>query len=679
MEPIRPIFWNIHERYPWAEIGQYVLGLLAAALFVAGVVHHFRKWRLGRPEAVGEAWGTRLRAFVSLAMLQARLASDRYAIGMHLAIFYGMAILFLGTALATVDLDVTHLFFGFQFLRGDFYLGYELILDLFAVILAVGLGLAFVRRYLLRPERLKNLVFPTFPLDSVYFLAILFLITVTGLVVEGLRLAVSQPHWAAWSPAGSLIAAPLRGLPEGTLRGLHLVLWCLHALLAFAFIALIPRSKAFHMVSSATSIFLRNLKPAGALPAGDPAGVAGIRDFTWRQLLQFDACTWCGRCQDQCPAHASGSLLSPKNLVLKLGDQLLQASGRNGRSGSETAPAPSGAPTLHDSAVAPAELWACTTCRACEDVCPVFIEQPRAIVDLRRYLVNQGTVDKTLQDALGHLNRYGNSFGKSDRMRAKWTQSLGWKPKDARKEPVEYLWFVGDYASYDPRLEETTRRTAGIFQAAGLDFGLVYEGERNAGNDARRIGEEGLFEVLREKNLQVLEKAQFQKLVTTDPHTYNTLKHEYGHNGDGPPVLHYSEVLDHLLAEGRLPLKKRLSGRVTYHDPCYLGRYNDVYDPPRRVLAHLGLNLVEMPRHRERSFCCGAGGGRIWMEDAPSSKERPAESRVREAAALPGVDTLVVACPKDTAMFRDAVKTTGIEGRLAVRDLADLVWEAMQE
>ena len=279
---------------------------------------------------------------------------------------------------------------------------------------------------------------------------------------------------------------------------------------------------------------------------------------------------------------------------------------------------------------------------------------------------------------LANLNRYGNSFGKSDRMRAKWTQPLASKIKDARKEPVEYLWYVGDYASYDPRLEDITRKTAEIFQQAGVDFGLLYEGERNAGNDVRRIGEEGLFEMLRDKNLQVLEKAQFKTIVTTDPHTYNTLKNEYRWNGRAVTVLHYTELLDQLLAQGRLPLKKRLAGRVTYHDPCYLGRYNGVYDPPRRLLSGLGLELVEMPRNRNRSYCCGAGGGRIWMEDVPGIKERPAESRIREVAGLPGVSTLVVSCPKDIAMFRDAVKTTDNEGKIVVKDLAELVWEAMQ-
>jgi Fe-S oxidoreductase len=307
------------------------------------------------------------------------------------------------------------------------------------------------------------------------------------------------------------------------------------------------------------------------------------------------------------------------------------------------------------------------------------------------------------------MSRYGNSYGQSDRGRAKWTQGLDFKIKDARKEPVEYLWYVGDYASYDSRLQNVTMTTARIFQKAGLDFGILFEGERNSGNDVRRIGEEGLFEILKEKNLQTIEKAQFKKIVTTDPHTYNTLKNEYGLNGgidnserlslnEKVPVLHYTELFDQLIREGRLRFARELNYVVTYHDPCYLGRYNEVYDAPRRILKATGTRLVEMPRNRSTSYCCGAGGGRIWMSDAPPTegqvetssrpsrdgedqpgvKERPAENRIREAVSLRGVQALVVSCPKDIVMFQDALKTTGTEGKLTIKDISDLVYEAIE-
>ena len=261
-------------------------------------------------------------------------------------------------------------------------------------------------------------------------------------------------------------------------------------------------------------------------------------------------------------------------------------------------------------------------------------------------------------------------------MRAKWTQGVQPAVKDARREAVEYLWFVGDYASYNATLTDITRKTADVFQKTGLNFGILFDGERNAGNDVRRVGEEGLFEMLADKNSQALAKCKFETIVTTDPHTYNTLKNEYSWNGNRPNILHYAELLDQLIASGQIKFSKKLGYKVTYHDPCYLGRYNGIYDAPRRVIEATGCELVEMPRHGDRALCCGAGGGRIWM-DEKDVKERPSESRIREAIALNGVQAFVVACPKDLTMYRDAVKTTGNEKDMLVKDLIELVYEAL--
>jgi Fe-S oxidoreductase len=358
------------------------------------------------------------------------------------------------------------------------------------------------------------------------------------------------------------------------------------------------------------------------------------------------------------PGQLRGQGLSPRDLILKLDAHVWER--RNGRA-------------LHGDVVSAAEAWACTTCRACSQVCPVFVDHLATIVELRRHLLAQPGVNAQLMGALGNLRRYGNSFGKSDRQRAAWTKGLEAPIKDVRKEPAQTLWFVGDYAAYNPALTDVTRATARVFRRAGLDFGLLYDAERNAGNDVRRVGEEGLFDLLALKNKAALGKGRFAEVVTTDPHTYNTLKNEYELSW---PVYHYTEVLDQALAAGRLPVRRSLGYTVTYHDPCYLGRYNGVYAAPRRVLEAIGCRLVEMPRNRERGLCCGAGGGRIWMEEAPGAGERPAENRLREAAGLPGASRLVVACPKDLVMFRDAAKTTGLEERLAVTDLITLVDEA---
>jgi Fe-S oxidoreductase len=311
----------------------------------------------------------------------------------------------------------------------------------------------------------------------------------------------------------------------------------------------------------------------------------------------------------------------------------------------------------------------------------VLIEHVDAIVEMRRYHLFKQRADAELMTVLQNLRRYGNSFGQSDRKRAMWTKDIVPKIKDVRKEPAHTLWFVGDYASYSQTLLEPTQMAARVFRRAGIDFGILYDGERNAGNDTRRVGEEGLFDMLVLKNKQVLEKCEFKEIVTTDPHTLNALKHEYFLNGDGkpaPPIRHYSEVLDEALRSGRLKVVRKLGYTVTYHDPCYLGRYNGIYEPPRRVLEAIGCRIVEMPRNRDKGFCCGAGGGRIWMNEEVV-KERPSEDRIREALALESAELFVVACPKDLTMYQDAAKTAGAEGKLRVKDLIELVDEATAE
>jgi Fe-S oxidoreductase/nitrate reductase gamma subunit len=657
--PIRDTFWNIPH---WAEIAQYVAAFLTMAIFVAGVVRRVLRWRQGCPEKRSGNFWQRIWSLVIQVFAQRRTLDERFPGIMHFSIFWGMLVLAIGTAFATVDWDVTHLFFGFQILTGWFYIVFELMLDVLGLLAVLGLGMAIQRRYGTRPARLQNFPVKKLASDDLYVLVMLSFIVVSGYLTEGLRLAVTQPDWAVWSPIGNAIAALFLSLGDPTNQTLHLVIWSLHILTAFGALLSIPFTKLFHIISVPTNIYFRSLEPAGKLPAANMENGAGVKEwkqFTWKQLLDFESCTRCGRCQDVCPAYASSQILSPRNMMVKLDAHLWN----NGHA-------------LHGDVVSADELWACTTCRACVQVCPAFIDHVTTFVDMRRHLVDQGSMDKMLQDALANLGRYGNSFGQSERMRAKWTQGVQPAVKDARREAVEYLWFVGDYASYNTTLTDITRKTADVFQKTGLNFGILFDAERNAGNDVRRVGEEGLFEMLADKNSQALAKCKFETIVTTDPHTYNTLKNEYSWNGNRPTILHYAELLDQLISSGQIKFSKKLGYKVTYHDPCYLGRYNGVYDAPRRVIEATGCELVEMPRNRDCAFCCGAGGGRIWM-DEKAVKERPSESRIREAIALAGVQAFVVACPKDLTMYRDAVKTTGNEKDMLVKDLIELVYEAL--
>jgi len=547
--------------------------------------------------------------------------------------------------------------------------------ELSGVFALAAIVVAAFRRYVFTPQDLER------TRDATIVLSLISALLVTFLIGQGAKaLAATEP--VEWSPAGTAIAAALAGLgvPRTAGTELYLAMWYAHMAVVLGFLAYLPYSKHAHLLFSPFGVLFTSFRP-GAMPA-ESEGAARLPEFTWRQLFNALTCAECGRCDRSCPAHASGYALSPKTLIHHfkelVGDAL---AGRAPVPAAAAEGGASGGPSVAD-AVGRDAIWACTTCGACMARCPVFNEHLSLIVELRRHLVANGEMEDRVQEVLVNLGRYGNSFGKSARARSGWTTGLGFPVKDARKEPVEYLWVVGDYASYDPRAQAVTKAAARVFQRAGLDFGILFDGEQNSGNDVRRIGEEGLFDALREKNLKVLEKARFSALVTTDPHTYHVLKHEYGDgNGSGgpggKPVLHFAELADRLLREGKLKVETRLDAAVTYHDPCYLGRYNGVYDAPRSVLRSLGARVLEMPRNRDAACCCGAGGGRIWMEDTPGIKERPAESRLREAAAVRGAGTFVVACPKDLVMFQDALKTTGLEGSLVVKDLAELVDSAV--
>ena len=315
---------------------------------------------------------------------------------------------------------------------------------------------------------------------------------------------------------------------------------------------------------------------------------------------------------------------------------------------------------------------------ACVEICPVGIEHVPIINQMRRRLVEQGEMDGLLQTTLETVYSSGNSFGEAKRKRGRWTDDLAFPVKNIRKEPAELLWFVGDYASFDPRNQRVSRALAEILQHAGADFGLLFDAERTAGCDVRRAGEEGLYATLAEENIKAISACKFERIFSSDPHSYHTLKNEYPSFGGSWTVLHHSELLLELIEAGRISPARRLGYRVTYHDPCTLGRYNGVYDAPRRVLEAIGVELHEMPRNRDNSLCCGAGGGRIWMKETrPPGSRRVSEQRIDEATGLGRLDYFVVACPKDMTMYSDAVKTSGHEGEIEVRELAELVLEAL--
>jgi len=606
--------------YLWA------LTLSSFSLFGRQVLRYINVLREARRETRWDNPARRLKLFVVNVLGQRRLLTEPLVGAAHFVIFWAFVLFAVS--------------FAWNLVRGllpflpipwaDDIRVIALALELFAVLGLVALAVVAVRRYIFTPPRLERSI------DATIILALIALVLVSSLSMQLLK------HRA----------------PEFSLG-----LWWVHMVTVLGFLAYLPYSKHLHLLAAPFGVFFGSLRPGGMPSASEGASMR--QDFTWRQLFSGLACAECGRCDHVCPSVGSGHALSPKVLMREVKDAVRASNGRQ-----------KPVPLLGDR-VKPEEIWACTTCYACMERCPVFNEHLPLLIEMRRYLVLQGQVEHRLQETLSHLARYGNSFGASPRARAKWTQGLGFRIKDARKEPVDYLWFVGDYASYDPRVIPATRAMARVLEFAGVSFGILYEDEQNAGNDLRRIGEEGLFEMLSEKNQKSLASARFRQIVTTDPHTYNVLKNEYPAIGRDRRVIHSTELLAKLFRAGKLPVRHSLGQTVTYHDPCYLGRYNEVLEAPRRVLGELGATLLELPRNRKNSYCCSAGGGRIWMEDTPGVKERPAENRVREAASLPGVHTLVVTCPKDLVMFQDAIKTTGLERQLFVKELSELVAQAM--
>ena len=670
---------------PGSVLAFYLLALVAILVFLSGFWFRLRKYRQGR--RFGRlSWRRIERALVDLASQRTIGKRDPLVRAAHFFVFWGFLVLLAATTIIAIDEDVIGLFLGrpdLQFWRGAFYIGYSLVVDVFSLGFIAGLlFLAWRRRQ--RPYRLNYARVDReqgssdrrgYTLDDRAFLIILLFLGLSGLLLEGFRIAATEfPDFEVASVGGWLVGLLTSGLgPEGNEMA-RIVTWWIHAVTALGFIASIPYSKAMHMVVDVANLALTDQDSARRLPdANGKVAAMQLKAFTVKELLDFDSCTKCGRCHEVCPARASGAPLSPRDLILDLREWADALSGINLWYGPGAEPRHQDTAGLAGGVIAAETLWACTTCMACMEVCPVGIEHVPTIVGLRRQLVDKGEMAPGLQTAFQALTRAGNSFGQPAKQRARWTKGAQVEVKDARVQPVEWLWFVGDYASYDPRAQQVSQTVARLLERAGTDFGILFDAEHNSGNDVRRAGEEGLFEMLRDHNQAALAAASYRQIFTTDPHTLNALCHEYGI----PEAMHYTQLLDRLVASGELALGP-LEGKATYHDPCFLGRYAEEYEAPRRLIKATGLELIEMGRCRENSFCCGAGGGRIWMDDSGLA-ERPSENRIREAVALgDDVRYFVVACPKDLVMYSEAVRSTGHEGRLEVVDVAQLLERALE-
>ena len=635
----------------------YALLIPTAVVFVYGLYRHYRLWRRGKAEPRFDHVVLRLKELLVYAFLQRRLLNNPFAGLFHTLIFFGFTVLFIGTLIVMVHED-----FGLPIMRGNFYLVFQsLTLDVFGALSILGVLIALYHRYLHRPARLHS------RWQDGAILGLVLTILLTGFVVEGLRIIATADPWRYWSPVGLATGKFVSAfLPAASFRPAHALFWWFHLLLVFGFIAWIPYSKLLHIFTSPANIYFRSLEAKGGMlkpintETAESFGVNRIDQMSWKGLLDLDACTECGRCQDVCPAFNTRKPLSPKSLILDLRQSLYA----DGTSASAATP-------LIGNVIAEDTLWSCTTCGACMQECPVFIEHVPKIVDMRRHLVmEEGKFPETMQRALRSLEARGHPFPGASASRIDWYQGLDVKIL-SEAGPTEYLYWVGCATALNPRNQKTARNFVRLLQQAGVEFAILGQEERCSGDPARRVGNEYLFETLARKNIELLETRKVKKIITTCPHCFNTLKNEYRQFGANFEVFHHTEILVQLINEGRLKPLDGLDQRVTYHDPCYLGRYNDTYKEPREVLAAIpNARLIEMAQSREKSFCCGAGGGLMWIEE-PSDKR--VNSKRVEHAVETGANILAVACPFCMTMLEDGVKAGTGERELKVMDIAELL------
>lgn len=699
---------------------QLLLFLIVTGAFVYGfflaVYHRYLYLKLGRPVQLRKELRARLQTFLVQVFGQTKLMKDRKSGIMHILIFYGFIILQFGA----IDLILKGLIGRGLPLPG--YEAFNLLQEVTVAVILLAMLYASYRRYV---ERLKRLKRGWKPSIVVFFIFSLMLSVLLSLGFERVMEGMSASGYA---PISSMFAAAFSGMSEQAATVFFYISWWAHLLILLAFLVYVPQSKHFHLITGPLNILLRRTEPVGRLSTLDledeeaeSFGVGQIEDFTQKQLLDLYACVECGRCTNVCPASNTGKLLSPMHLIVKLRDHLIEK-GTAVTSKSPWVPAFAFSTNAHamdseagtklgswnDAAITnieptmsvqkyswavterkPTELeligdimtedeiWSCTTCRNCEDQCPVGNEHVDKIIDLRRHLVlMQGSMPHDGQRAMQNIERQSNPWGISRAERAKWVQEVDPEgelhvPTVKENPDFEYLFFVGSMGSYDNRSRKITRAFVRLLNEAQVNFAILGNEEKNSGDTPRRMGNEMLFQQLCGENILTFQKYGVKKIVTACPHTYNTFKNEYPEFGLEAEVLHHTELLDQLVREGKLQPKYEVKERITYHDSCYLGRYNNVYDQPRNILRAIpGVELVEMERSRSNGMCCGAGGGMMWMEETAGKRVNLA----RTEQALEVHPTMISsACPYCLTMLEDGTKMKEVEDAVSARDIAEIL------
>jgi len=664
--------------------------------------------KLGKQAEVKDDFRTRLNLVIENVFLQRKLLKDRKSGVMHVVMFYGFIILQFGA----IELIGKGLSKGFELPFGSAHPYFSLMQEITTLLVLLAVAYAYYRRYIEKLARLKR----GFKSGLVLlFLSTLMASVLLSLAFERLWLG-AEP--SVFAPISSLLALPFAGIGTTAAAALFYVFWWAHLLILLAFAVYVPQSKHAHLIFAPLNVWFKKLDPPGKLTSLDfedesqeVFGVGRIEDFTRTQLIDLYACVECGRCTSMCPAAGTGKMLNPMELIVKMRDHLTEkgaaitsrtpwmpsfafshttanqlAVQAAGQAADEAAAAgdAGGLAGVYDvnligDVITEQELWACTTCRSCEDQCPVMNEHVDKIIDMRRYLVmTEGSMPQEAQRALNNIERQGNPWGINRKDRTKWIEGLNGEYEVLtvqETDDFEYLFWVGSMGSYDNRSIKITQAFVKLMHQANVKFAILGNEEKNSGDTARRIGNEFLFQQLAQENIALFEAYGVKKIVTCDPHAYNTFKNEYPEFGLKAEVYHHSELLAQWLQEGRLKPRKQVNERVTYHDSCYLGRYNEIYDLPRQILTSIpGVEIVEMQRSGCDSMCCGAGGGMMWMEEQEGTRVNVARSQ--QALAV-NPTAIASACPYCLTMLSDGVKMLEAEERVKTRDIAEILADAL--
>ncbi|MBM3673395.1 MAG: 4Fe-4S dicluster domain-containing protein [Actinobacteria bacterium] len=682
----REVFVNIPDAMLVAFYAVVSVALFTVAWLVSLRVRNYER---GRPDDRKTTKGNvhrRMRDFRRGVWMRT-LLRDPAAGVMHSFIYFGFLVLFVATVLLELDHQLPT---GWKFLQGRVYQTYAFLAEVAGIVFVVGIVWAFARRYGQRPYRIRIKTKP----EHLAILSVFLVIALTGFSTETLRIAElratvgNAADFEKWSFLSWGLSGFFEDWSTSGLSDLYRWSWAVHVVAFLAFLVILPTTMLRHMITSPMNMYLSDKpRPKGAMREMpnlmetelETFGAATVEDFTWKQLFDTDACTMCGRCTSVCPAHATGKPLDPREIVLKTGEVM-------DATGSPPVSPPIGvdmeitvsADSLFERITAE-ELWSCTSCKACDEICPVNIEILDKILDMRRYLsLMESNFPASLGNVYRSMENSANVYGMNQGDRADWVGDLEGvevvEPGGAFDH--EYLMWVGCAGSFDDRNKKTTRALAKLLQRAGIDFAILGPSELCTGDSARRSGNEYIFQMLAMQNIETLDGLGVRKIITQCPHCFNTLRNEYPQLGGSYEVVHHSQFLSELVADGRLSLAgASLADRVTYHDSCYLGRHNDVYLAPRKVIGTLaGIDIVEMPRNGTRGMCCGAGGARMWMEESIGKKVNT--ERAQEALAT-GANRVAVACPFCWVMLDDGIKGEGRED-VVVSDIAEVLVEALE-